>query len=238
MEKTEKPKVEKPGMEEKKGRRGSGHTAEEKCRAVLSVWTERRKPGEVCRELGVAWTVLNQWQERAMEGMLVALAASGPRWRKTVALNSRLAVLLERKSKGGTMKGVGAAFGPTPGDAGGQARGAAGRLQQRRRSDDLQGDWGWRRSGGRHKKEKEQELARERALVILQVRSGALTAKQGAKLLGVSRKTYYEWEEKSLKAMALALENRPAGRPPVLYGRGEGDPSGADPGAGEEAGSG
>ena len=69
--------------------------------------------------------------------------------------------------------------------------------------------------GRRHKKEKEQKLARERAMVILQVRSGALTAKEGAKLLGVSRKTYYEWEEKSLKAMALALENRPAGRPPV-----------------------
>jgi transposase len=67
----------------------------------------------------------------------------------------------------------------------------------------------------RHKKEKEQELARERALVILKVRSGALTAKEGANLLGVSRKTYYEWEEKSLQAMALALENRPAGRPPA-----------------------
>ncbi len=67
----------------------------------------------------------------------------------------------------------------------------------------------------RHKKEKEQELARKRASVILQVRSGALTAKEGAKRLGVSRKTYYEWEEKSLKAVALALENRPAGRPPV-----------------------
>jgi len=46
------------------------------------------------------------------------------------------------------------------------------------------------------------------------VRSGVLTAKEGAKLLGVSRKTYYEWEEKSLKAMALALENHPSGRPP------------------------
>jgi transposase len=67
----------------------------------------------------------------------------------------------------------------------------------------------------RHEREKEQKLARERALVILQVRSGALTAKEGAKLLGVSRKTYYEWEDKSLKAMALALENHPAGRPPV-----------------------
>src|SRR4030042_4133169 len=67
----------------------------------------------------------------------------------------------------------------------------------------------------RHQKEKEQKLARERALVILQVRGGTLTAKQGAKLLGGSRKTYYEWEEKSLKVMALALENRPRGRPPV-----------------------
>ena len=67
----------------------------------------------------------------------------------------------------------------------------------------------------RHEREKEQKLARERALVILQVRSGVLTAKEGAKLLGVSRKTYYEWEEKLLKAMALALENHPAGRPPV-----------------------
>ena len=69
--------------------------------------------------------------------------------------------------------------------------------------------------GRRHKKEKEQKLARERALVILQVRSGVLTAKEGAKLLGVSRKTYYEWEEKSLRAMSQALENRPAGRPPA-----------------------
>jgi hypothetical protein len=103
MENAEKLKVEKPGLEEKKGRKGSGHTAKEKCRAVLSVWTERRKPGEVCRELGVAWSILNQWQERAMEGMLLALQ---PRVAvdKAVALNSRLAVLLERKSKGGVMK--------------------------------------------------------------------------------------------------------------------------------------
>ena len=65
------------------------------------------------------------------------------------------------------------------------------------------------------KREKQRKLARERASVILQVRSGALTAKEGAKRLRVSRKTYYEWEEKSLKAIALALENRPAGRPPA-----------------------
>ena len=70
-------------------------------------------------------------------------------------------------------------------------------------------------SGGRRTKNKEQELARERALVILRVRSGAMTAKQGAQALGVSRKTYYQWEERALKAMALALENRVAGRPCV-----------------------
>jgi hypothetical protein len=106
MEKVEKPKVERPGMEEKKGRKVLGHTAEEKCRAVLSVWTERRKPGEVCLELGVAWSLLSQWQERAMEGMLLALQSRVAVMEKRVALNSRLAVLLERKSKGGAMKGL------------------------------------------------------------------------------------------------------------------------------------
>src|SRR5512137_2287539 len=107
MEKIEKPKVERPGTKDNKRRRkGSDHTAEQKCRAVLSVWTERRKPGEVCQELGVAWSILNQWQERAMEGMLSALQPRVPAMERTVALNSRLAVLLERKSKRGGMKGM------------------------------------------------------------------------------------------------------------------------------------
>ena len=102
MEKGEKPKVEKPGMEEKRRRRVLGHTPEEKCRAVLLVWTERRKPGEICRELGVDWGILQQWQDRAMEGMLVALQ---PRLQveRGVALSPRLAVLLE-KSQAGMMK--------------------------------------------------------------------------------------------------------------------------------------
>ena len=65
------------------------------------------------------------------------------------------------------------------------------------------------------KAEREKALARERALVILQVRNGALTAREGAKRLGVSRKTYYEWEQRALGAMTLALENRPPGRVPT-----------------------
>jgi transposase len=63
--------------------------------------------------------------------------------------------------------------------------------------------------------EKEKKLARERAAVILQVRSGKMTATEGAERLGVSRKTYYEWEDRALQAMALALENHSPGRPPV-----------------------
>ena len=106
MEKTEKPKVERPGIEEKRRKKDLEYTAQQKCRAVLSVWTERRKPGEICRELGVGWSLLNQWQERAMEGMLMALKPRISAMEKTVALNSRLAVLLERKSRGGVMKGL------------------------------------------------------------------------------------------------------------------------------------
>ena len=98
-------KVEKSKVESKKGRKDFGYTAEEKCRAVLSVWTERCKPGDVCRELGVTWTLLSHWQSRAMEGMLLALQPRA-HVEKAVALSPRLAVLLECKSKGGVMKGV------------------------------------------------------------------------------------------------------------------------------------
>jgi hypothetical protein len=105
MEKSEKVEKGEKRVEEKRGRRGMGHTAEEKCKAVLSLWTERRKPGEVCRDLGVAWGVLKQWQDRAMEGMLLALQ---PRVQveRGVALSPRLAVLLEKKGQAGMMKGL------------------------------------------------------------------------------------------------------------------------------------
>ena len=103
MEKIEKA-VEKmePRGEEKRKRKGLGPTAEERCQAVLTLWTERRKPGEICREMGVTWGVLQQWQDRAMEGMLLALQ---PRLQveRGVALSPRLAVLLKR-SQAGMMK--------------------------------------------------------------------------------------------------------------------------------------
>jgi hypothetical protein len=56
--------------------------------------------------LGIAWSLLNQWQERAMEGMLLALQPRRVPVEKGVPLNLRLAVLLERKCKTGGMKGL------------------------------------------------------------------------------------------------------------------------------------
>ena len=61
--------------------------------------------------------------------------------------------------------------------------------------------------------EQEKAIARQRAEVILQVRAGKMTAKEAAQALGISRKTYYEWEERGLEGMMDALLNRPPGRP-------------------------
>jgi hypothetical protein len=65
---------------------------------VLSVWTEKRKPSQVCKELGVKWTILMLWQNRAMEGMLQALE---PRrnLEKGAALSPRLQVMLAQREK-------------------------------------------------------------------------------------------------------------------------------------------
>jgi hypothetical protein len=60
----------------------------------------------------------------------------------------------------------------------------------------------------------DKELARKRAEVVFAVRSGKITAEEGARLLGVSRKTYYEWENRALAAMAEAMEDKAPGRPP------------------------
>ncbi|MFH0918820.1 MAG: transposase [Fibrobacterota bacterium] len=83
------------------------YSASEKCTAVLSVWTEKRKPAVVCRELGVKWMTFHQWQSRAMEGMLQALEPRvnldrGP------ALSPRLLAMLEKRSNRAAMPTVAA----------------------------------------------------------------------------------------------------------------------------------
>ncbi len=60
---------------------------------------------------------------------------------------------------------------------------------------------------------KDKEQARKRAAVVFAVRSGQITAEEGARRLGVSRKTYYEWESRALQAMTEAMKDRAPGRP-------------------------
>ena len=62
-------------------------------------------------------------------------------------------------------------------------------------------------------KEEEDPKVLERQRVILSVLAGRLNATQAAQELGVSRKTFYEWQDRALEAMRKALRDRPAGRP-------------------------
>lgn len=52
-----------------------------------------------------------------------------------------------------------------------------------------------------------------RASLILQVRSGQITAQQAAQQLGISRQAFYKWEKRALKALLNALQDQPPGRP-------------------------
>jgi len=74
------------------------YSAQEKAQAILRVWTERCKPAEVCREMNVTWITFEQWQRRAMEGMLQALE---PRvsLSKGQALSPRLQALLLKQQR-------------------------------------------------------------------------------------------------------------------------------------------
>jgi len=59
-----------------------------------------------------------------------------------------------------------------------------------------------------------ERTARERAEVIMKVRCGLMNASQAAEKLGMSRKTYYKWEQRALSAMLDGLTDQGPGRPP------------------------
>jgi hypothetical protein len=72
-------------------------TAHQRVQAVLAVWTERRRPAEVCRELAITEKILSHWEQRAVAGMLQALEsptrrAGGP------ALSPKLERLLAQQA--------------------------------------------------------------------------------------------------------------------------------------------
>ncbi len=78
-------------------REPSPFTPQQRAQAVLTVWTERRRPGEVCRELGIKEKVLYQWENRALSGMLRALES--PRRREAgPALSPKLERMLARQA--------------------------------------------------------------------------------------------------------------------------------------------
>ena len=82
------------------------HSAEEKVRAVLSLWSEKRTTTQVCREHDIKWTVLKEWQNRALEGMLQALE---PRVQLQLgpALSPRLSTLLNKRMLAAAQKTTG-----------------------------------------------------------------------------------------------------------------------------------
>ena len=74
------------------------HDAAARCKAVLSVWTESRKPTEICREMNIKWMTLHHWQKRAMEGMLQALTPRVPLTQGR-SLPPRLLLMVERQEE-------------------------------------------------------------------------------------------------------------------------------------------
>jgi transposase len=47
----------------------------------------------------------------------------------------------------------------------------------------------------------------------MKVRCGLMKATEAAAMLGVSRKTYYKWEQRGLAALLMGLQDQVAGRP-------------------------
>jgi transposase len=63
------------------------------------------------------------------------------------------------------------------------------------------------------KRSSSQQTMRLRAEMIMKVRCGLMTARQAADRLGVSRKTYYKWEQRGLNALLDGVAEKGPGRP-------------------------
>ena len=73
------------------------YSAQQRVQAVLSVWSERRRTREICRELAIHPSALYAWERRALQAMLQALEPArgqepGP------ALSPKLERLLARQT--------------------------------------------------------------------------------------------------------------------------------------------
>lgn len=60
------------------------------------------------------------------------------------------------------------------------------------------------------------QKARQRAEVIFRKLNGQITGQQAARELGISRKTYYQWEKRALMGMVNELRDEEPGRPETV----------------------
>ena len=74
----------------------------EKITAVLSIWTEQKTLSQLCNEMKISWTLIDRWQNQAMEGMLTALS---PKRKKDQLkqLNPKLIQLIDKKLDSGNL---------------------------------------------------------------------------------------------------------------------------------------
>ena len=68
-------------------------SAKEKAQAVLALWSGRRNPSTLTRELEVPWAIINIWEKRALSGMLTAL---DPTWKQAQEEQPTLPIRVER----------------------------------------------------------------------------------------------------------------------------------------------
>jgi hypothetical protein len=75
-------------------------SAKEKAQAVLALWSGRRNPSALTKELHVPWATINTWEKRALAGMLTAL---DPTWKQAAEpqpnLPRRVEKLIEQTVK-------------------------------------------------------------------------------------------------------------------------------------------
>ena len=71
---------------------------------MLSIWTQQRKPAQVCKELEVQWGIVNQWQARALKAMLESLEPRQAQRGEIPKLPVRLQKLFNRQVEGHRQK--------------------------------------------------------------------------------------------------------------------------------------
>lgn len=74
-------------------------SAQQKAQAVLAAWTEKLSQMEICRQLEINYMTFQNWQNRAMDGMLQALE-NHLQINDTTVLNPRLRKLMDRGAPG------------------------------------------------------------------------------------------------------------------------------------------